>query len=119
MKIGEVAAETQVSASAIRYYEKIGLLPAPTRVSGQRLYTPGVVPRLNFIQLAKAVGFTLEEIGDFLNQGGTDGWREIAHRKIVHLNEAINRYEVMRDALQTATICDCVEDVFAALDGGS
>lgn len=119
MKIGEVAAETQMPASAIRYYEKIGLLPDPGRVSGQRLYTPDVVPRLKFIQLAKAVGFTLEEIRDFLNQDGTDGWREMTKKKIIHLNEAIYRYEVMRDALLTATTCDCVEDIFAALDGDS
>ena len=73
MTIGRVAAQTGVSAQAIRYYEREGLLPAPNRThTGYRLYGTEVVGRLNFIRQARALGLSLEEIRDIfrLSDGG-------------------------------------------------
>jgi len=63
LKIGDVAKQAGVSVHTLRYYEKEGLLDGPLRSSGGfRLYGPGTVERLRFIQKAKAFGLTLEEI---------------------------------------------------------
>ena len=63
MQIGKVAEAAEVSVQTIRYYERIGVLPEPNRSqSGYRQYPPEIVQRLQFIQRAQDLGFTLEEI---------------------------------------------------------
>ncbi len=63
MTIGQLAKETGENSQTIRYYENIGLLPRADRnQSGYRVYDSETVNKLKFIQRAKAVGFTLEEI---------------------------------------------------------
>ena len=65
--IGELAAEMQLNPKTIRYYEGIGLLPAPRRTAaGYRQYGTADRERLRFIAKAKALGFTLREIGELL-----------------------------------------------------
>jgi DNA-binding transcriptional MerR regulator len=67
MKIGELAKRTGFSTKAIRYYELVGLLAQPERTeSGYRLYTEKDVERLEFIEKAKRLGFSLEDIRDVL-----------------------------------------------------
>ena len=63
MKIGELAAATGLAPSAIRFYEQSGLLPAAERsANGYRSYSPAAVERLRYIQLAQALGFTLDAL---------------------------------------------------------
>jgi MerR family copper efflux transcriptional regulator len=63
MKIGELAAATGLAPSAIRFYEQSGLLPAAQRAAnGYRSYSASAVERLRFIQLAQALGFTLDAL---------------------------------------------------------
>lgn len=65
--IGALAERTGFPAKTIRYYESIGLLPAPKRSDGgYRLYGPGDESRLGFIAKAKQLGLSLGEIGDIL-----------------------------------------------------
>ena len=67
LRIGELAAEFGLNPKTIRYYEEIGLLPAPRRTpAGYRLYGVADQGRLRFIGKAKALGLTLEEIGEIL-----------------------------------------------------
>ena len=67
MKIGELARRTGFSTKAIRYYELLKLLPEPDRTeSGYRLYGQKDVERLEFIEKAKHMGFSLEDIHDIL-----------------------------------------------------
>lgn len=67
VKIGELAHLAGVPAATIRYYERRGILPEPPRTgSGYRRYGPGTVERLRFIKRAQELGFTLEEIEEFL-----------------------------------------------------
>jgi DNA-binding transcriptional MerR regulator len=66
-RIGELAAEVGINPKTIRYYEEIGLLPAPGRTAaGYRQYGPRDAERLRFITKAKAIGFTLREIREIL-----------------------------------------------------
>ena len=62
LTIGEVARQAGVTATTLRYYEQIGLVPAPARLGGQRRYDVSVLARLEVIQLCKSAGFALDEI---------------------------------------------------------
>lgn len=67
MRIGELAAQSGVSAKTIRFWESAGLLADPARTpSGYRDYEPGVVDRLSFIRHAQTAGLTLAEIRQVL-----------------------------------------------------
>ena len=65
MKIGELAAQTGLAPSAIRYYEQSGLLPEPTRgPNGYRVYPVAAVERLRLIRSAQQLGFSLDTLRD-------------------------------------------------------
>jgi DNA-binding transcriptional MerR regulator len=67
LNIGELAQQAGVATSLIRYYEEIGLLPTAARTeNGYRVYSQEDVERLQFIQRAKALDFSLEEIKEIL-----------------------------------------------------
>lgn len=65
MTIGQVARKTGLRASAIRFYEKSGLLPRPDRAGGQRRCDDLILDRLALLDFAKKSGFTLDEIRGF------------------------------------------------------
>jgi len=68
MKIGQVASASGVGISAIRFYERQGLIPEPGRQpSGYRVYPAEVIGRLRFIAGAKKLGFSLREIRELLS----------------------------------------------------
>jgi DNA-binding transcriptional MerR regulator len=62
LKIGELAHAARTTASAIRYYEDIGLLPLPSRAGGQRRYGDDDVRRLTFIRRCRDFGFSIEQV---------------------------------------------------------
>jgi MerR family redox-sensitive transcriptional activator SoxR len=94
MKIGELSRLAGLNASAIRYYEKLGLLPPPQRSSGQRRYSSDVINRALLIRFAGDMGFTLAEIKLFLS-GLRDNapvgprWKKLAHRKLAEIESNI------------------------------
>jgi MerR family redox-sensitive transcriptional activator SoxR len=112
MKIGELAARSSVNASAIRYYEKCGLLTAPYRISGQRRYPADTVHRVLLIRFASDMGFTLGETKLFLN-GLRDKspvgprWRKLACRKQKHVEENIQRSLRLKSLLEHLLQCHC------------
>ncbi len=61
--IGELAGATDTKVETVRYYERIGILPAPKRTSGNyRAYSAGHLARLSFIRRARDLGFTLDQV---------------------------------------------------------
>src|SRR5882724_72163 len=67
LRISELAERAGVSTSTVRYYERIGLVPMPSRTpSGYRAYDPQAEARLLFITRAKRMGLSLEEIGELM-----------------------------------------------------
>lgn len=67
LSIGEVAKASGVSRDALRYYERLGLLPKPGRTAaGYRTYSNGVLARLALVRNAQRFGFSLREIAGFL-----------------------------------------------------
>lgn len=74
MKIGEVAKRSGCHPETVRYYERIGLLPAPPRTAGgYRDYRPADADRLRFISRGRELGFSLEEIRSLLGLAEDDG----------------------------------------------
>src|SRR4029077_18891785 len=87
MTIGELAALSNLKPSAIRFYEKTGLLPTPTRKNGRRVYSSEAANRLTLIAFAKDTGFSLPEIKLLLHgfpstTTAGDRWRKLATSKI-------------------------------------
>jgi MerR family mercuric resistance operon transcriptional regulator/MerR family copper efflux transcriptional regulator len=67
MRIGEIAARAGVSVDTVRFYERVGVLPAPARTpSGYRDYRPETVERIGLTRELQAIGFTLGETVDAL-----------------------------------------------------
>ena len=67
MLIGDVARLSDLSPATIRYYEELGLLTAPPRSeAGYRHYSDATIEELRFIKKGQGLGFSLEEIGEFL-----------------------------------------------------
>src|SRR6266436_2025391 len=87
LSIGQVARESGLSTSALRYYEKAGLLPAPPRRSRRRRYSEAVFGRIYLIRLALEAGFTIGETRLFLSGFSEQTppaarWRTRAERKL-------------------------------------
>lgn len=112
MKIGELASRTGLNASAVRYYEKVGLLAAPHRTGGQRRYHDEAVYRVLLIRYASSMGFTLPEIKIFLtglqeNTPVGPRWKCLAHRKIKEVARTIRRSQRLKSLLQHLLHCRC------------
>jgi MerR family redox-sensitive transcriptional activator SoxR len=117
LSISTVARQMRLRPSAIRYYEKLGILPPPERVSGQRRYDRTVLYRLAVIQQARQAGFGLDEIRVlfFGFEGGTRAearWRKLADRKLTELDELTIQIQAMRALLKKMKAkchCDTLE----------
>lgn len=105
LRIGEVAARARVNVQTLRYYERIGLLPEPRRLSsGYRAYPPGAVRTVRFVKRAQALGFTLTEIRSLLRLSGRDDGcaetRALADLRIARLDDEIAELRATRDGLR-------------------
>jgi MerR family transcriptional regulator, redox-sensitive transcriptional activator SoxR len=107
LSIGEVVRRTGKSASTIRYYEDIGLLPAPERASGRRRYAAEIVRTLSIVDTAQRAGLSLDEIRLLLDPSPAEQLRDVARRKLPELTEAIARAELVRVWLEDAARCHC------------
>lgn len=111
MTISEVAREVGVRTSTLRYYESIGLLPAPARVSGHRSYDPAVLQRLEIIRTAQRAGFTLAEMrilfDDILPSGApASQWQSLIQRKLRELDDLLANVQSMKTILDDILHCD-------------
>jgi MerR family redox-sensitive transcriptional activator SoxR len=112
LTISEVARQVGIRASAIRYYESMGLLPPPQRVSGQRRYHVDILRRLAFIQAAQAVGFSVAEMQTLLHELEGDvplstRWQSLAQQKLTEVDALILRAQSMKRMLENALHCGC------------
>ena len=75
LTIGQVASQAGINVSAVRFYEREGLLPAAERVGGQRRFGEDTIQRLGTIDVAKQAGFSLDEIRVLLTSIDSRGAR--------------------------------------------
>lgn len=104
MRIGELAAESGVPASTIRFYEKRGLLPeAKRRASGYRIYDDDNLKQLKLIRFAQDLGFSLDEVSSMVANSGVDHDRALSHlqEKLRELENLIERMSEKKQNLAT------------------
>lgn len=112
MRIGEIAERSNTPASTIRYYERVGVLPKPLRVSGQRVYDSGVLEELKVVKLAQKLSFHIAEIkmllDAFRSRGNpSDKCRSLAKQKLLELDEMICQAQEMKKILEHGINCHC------------
>ncbi|HYQ62648.1 MerR family transcriptional regulator [Actinophytocola sp.] len=108
LTIGELARATGVATSALRYWEELGLLPAPARVSRQRRYARSAVDLVGEILILRDAGFTLREVKVIVTErtvGEDRVWRELAQRKLAELDERIAQAQAARTAIVHGLAC--------------
>ena len=120
LTIGEVARRAGVATSSIRYYERIGLLPTPDRLAGQRRYDAAVLGRLGFIGVAQSAGFKLREIKELVaGVDSTDGMseqiRSLSAQKLGEVEALLERTKAMKGWLEVAQVCGCATPAECAL----
>ena len=107
LPIGEFARRAGTAPSALRYYERIGLLPRAERAGGKRHFPPATAERLALISLYQDAGFTLKEIRRLLAAGSRPrpSWSPLAERKIAELDARIAEAQRAKDLLEHALEC--------------
>jgi len=109
MRISELANRARVTSKTLRYYERIGVLPAPSRsASGYRDYRPDALDRLGFIRASQAVGLSLGEIRQVValrDRGETpcDHVYQLLLRRTAELDERIDELQTLRRDLRALT----------------
>ncbi|RDE18209.1 heavy metal-responsive transcriptional regulator [Motiliproteus coralliicola] len=113
LRIGQVAQHSGVSVETVRYYEQRGLLQQPRRSpSGYREYDVAVLQQLAFISRAKALGFSLEQIGELLQlqlspEADRSQVKRVVLEKLQLIEERIHELQRLRSALQgLSASCD-------------
>lgn len=105
--IGEVARQSGLAASALRFYERKGLIEAEGRNGLRRTYQPEILQRLALIACARDAGFTLSEIAEFLRARPSDTrLRERMAVKEREIDERVSQLTRLRDSLRHATVCE-------------
>src|SRR2546422_8220018 len=101
-RIGEVAARVNVSVDALRYYERLKLLPRAQRSAGGfRLFGPESIERVQFIKQAQELGLTLDEIKGLLATGGAEECRSVRDLLSKKIGELDNRMTAMKGFRRT------------------
>ena len=113
MKIRELARKAGIRCSAIRFYEKAGILPPASRQSGQRNFTPEAELYLAVIAAARSAGFTIAEIkmlfhGFRKNTPASARWRILARKKFDEIDLQISRMRNMQKLLKNSMRCRCM-----------
>jgi MerR family transcriptional regulator, redox-sensitive transcriptional activator SoxR len=126
MGIGAVANRAGVRPSALRYYERIGLLPRPDRENGRRRYDGEALrealDRLAVVRVAQQAGFTISEIRTLLDGFSDDTppserWRDLARDKLPEVEALVERALGMKDILERGLRCECMSLEECALVG--
>jgi DNA-binding transcriptional MerR regulator len=112
-----LADEVGVTADTVRYYERVGLLPAPARTSaGYRAFGPEAVDRMRFIQGAQRLGLTLTDIRDLLSVRDTgvcpcEPAEQLLRRRLAEVDAHLARLTALRaemvNMIQRLPSADC------------
>lgn len=122
LSIGQLAAKAEVNASTLRYYESVGLIPAPDRKNGQRRYDETLLDRISFIKVAQQTGFSIQEIAVLLEGFDTrnplsEQWEQMVRKKRSELEERKRQLNSMIQILDSGLSCksltwsECLEKI--------
>jgi DNA-binding transcriptional MerR regulator len=106
MDISEVAKKSGVASSALRYYERKGLIHSQEREGARRKFTPAVLDPLALIALGQAAGFSLDEIRSMFTPSGAPNIdRTVLASKADELDRTVKRLKAMSEGLRHAAAC--------------
>jgi DNA-binding transcriptional MerR regulator len=105
LTIGEVAERAGIATSAVRYYERRGLVRPDDRRSGQRRYRPETLRRIVFIGMLKDAGLSLDDIVAILDAPDVDAWKAVARARLEVLEAEIAQLQEAREYLRGALLC--------------
>ncbi|WP_040676890.1 helix-turn-helix domain-containing protein [Nitratireductor pacificus] len=106
LDIGEVAAATGIQPSALRHYEKVGLISSVSRHGLRRQFPPEVLMQLQLVAMGKSAGFSLEEIAAMFGRNGMpEVPRAALHARADDLDRQIHELEALRDTLRHVADC--------------
>ena len=114
LTVGEVAERSGFAASAVRFYERVGLISAQRSSGGQRRYNRSILRRLAFIRAARNVGLSLDEVRKALEQLPSSrtptraDWTKISRLWRKRLDEEIDALVALRDGLDSCIGCGCL-----------
>jgi len=114
LTIGELARRSGLAPSAIRFYERVGLLAAERSEGGQRRFRRDVLRRVAFIRVAQRVGLSLEEIAQALAGLPADraptreDWRRMTRTWRDRIDQRITLLEALRQGLGECIGCGCL-----------
>jgi len=104
ISIGEAAARFGLATSALRYYDECGLVRPASRRRGRRMYGPGELRRLAFIQIAHRLGLGLDVVRSVLDHP-SERWRRIVREQIGQLDDLIAQARFAQEFLRHALEC--------------
>ncbi len=105
LTIGQAAERAHLATSTIRYYERLGLLVADARRSGQRRYRVATLRRLVFIGMLQDAGLALVEIAGILDASDVAEWKAVAAHRLEALDAQIVTLHQAREYLSGALLC--------------
>lgn len=114
LTIGEMAARSGVAASALRFYESLGLIHAERNSSGHRRYSRSVLRRVAFIVFAQRIGLTLEDVAEEIaklprNQVPQRAdWAKLSKRWTQRIDARIAELQRLRAGLTECIGCGCL-----------
>jgi MerR family redox-sensitive transcriptional activator SoxR len=109
LPIDKIAKRAGVASSALRYYERCGLIGEGTRMGGRRHYPPSVLQRLSVIKVCQGIGFTLSEIRDLIEgpRGHNGAWRDLALTRRAEVQRQIHQLQGLLELIDAAITCAC------------
>jgi MerR family redox-sensitive transcriptional activator SoxR len=114
LTVGEVATRSGFAPSAVRFYEREGLIDAERSEGGQRRFDRSILRRLAFIRAARNVGLTLDEVREVLSKLPASrtptraDWTRISRLWRARLDAEIEALESLRDGLDSCIGCGCL-----------
>jgi MerR family redox-sensitive transcriptional activator SoxR len=114
LTIGELSARSGVAPSALRYYERLGLIQAGRTGGNQRRYEPAALRRVAFVRIASQIGLSLDEIREALRSlpdartPTKADWARLSRRWRSRLDDRIALLERLRDNLTGCIGCGCL-----------
>jgi MerR family redox-sensitive transcriptional activator SoxR len=110
MTIGQVSAESGISASAIRYYESLGILPKPARKSGRRLYDDSALQRLAVVRFYRTTGVSVHDIAQMFAADARSDRHAVVRERIAEIDRFIRMAQTAKRRLNDLLACSCHGD---------
>ncbi|HYY10605.1 MAG TPA: MerR family transcriptional regulator [Kineosporiaceae bacterium] len=108
--VGELATVTGVPATALRYYDDLGLVVAERLPNGHRRYPEAALDRVRLVRQCQHLGLSLEEIATAFRAGGGDRRRDLARRKLAELDALLGEMQQVRGVLAHLVECEHLDD---------